>query len=84
MIGRWEQLRDNVRQFIKKEAAADSYLGVVVFGNRIVNASNILPLSQEKNRQDLASYLPEIPNGATGQRDLNMAIQRGVEVSVSE
>ena len=81
VVGRWEQLRDNVRQFILQEASAESYMGVVIFGSPM-QALPMRPLNNNKNREDLANFIPETPP-SNGSKALGAAIQRGVEVRVS-
>ncbi|XP_063886379.1 calcium-activated chloride channel regulator 1-like [Scylla paramamosain] len=78
VVGRWEQLRDNVRQFILQEAAAESYVGVVMFGSKI-EASLLLPLISKTNREHLASLIYE-SSPYEGSKVLGTAIQRGVQV----
>lgn len=78
--GRWEELEETVVQFIMTEAAAENYVGVVVFGSTIENFSNVLPLSDNANRVTLASAIPpEVPEN-TGAKNLLTAITRGTEV----
>lgn len=81
--GRWEMLRDNVRQFIMEEAATESYLGVVMFGSEI-KASTMLPLNNNGNRGNLTNFIQESsPDIDNGSKDLGAAIERGVQVRVS-
>ncbi|MPC29578.1 Calcium-activated chloride channel regulator 1 [Portunus trituberculatus] len=78
VIGRWKQLRDNVRQFILQEAAAESYVGVVLFGSSIA-ASDMLPLTDNQNREKLANFISE-DSPTVGDKVLGAAIKRGVQL----
>lgn len=76
MLGRWEQLRDNVLQFINVDAPADSYLGVVMFG-KSVEASPLLLLTTD-NRKVLAGYIyNDLPGPDQGKKNLLTAITTG-------
>lgn len=78
MSGRWEQLRDNVVQYIMTEAAADSYMAVVVFSDQLSN-STMYPLSVYDNRAKITTYIPSSPptNSSANDKDLHVALSRG-------